>query len=81
MKTKLTYQNWKQIRGKDWKSEPISCTCELLTSRQPVGLCRGATVAASPCMGGGWQSLCAEHAAKHPEAFSVYELIADGETW
>lgn len=71
----------------DWRTEPISCTCEVIASwhrhdgiKEPV-FCGAATVKAYPAMASGWQTLCAVHARKHREAFDVYELIKNGERW
>jgi hypothetical protein len=49
----------------------------------PARFCDKATVAAYPAMGGGWQTLCAEHATKHlPDgAYSAVELITKGAQW
>lgn len=65
----------------EWKTAPISCTCEVLLSLKPLKFCEAPTVAAYPTMGGGWQSLCFSHAMKHPEAPRTDALIKAGETW
>lgn len=67
--------------SKEWKNAPIPCTCEVLLSSKPIKFCDKPTVAAYPAMGSGWQSLCAEHAKKHPEAYPTDELIRMGNTW
>jgi len=63
--------------------EPISCTCEVMISNNPLKLCDSPTIAAYPAMGGGWMSLCFRHAQKHlPEgAFHTDQLIDAGAKW
>ncbi len=81
----ITYDEWKGNHDAGWKNEPIPCTCEVLMDMKHQILkgkfCGKPTVAAYPAMNSGWQSLCALHALKHPEAFKTDELISKGETW
>lgn len=67
--------------SKDWKSAPISCTCEVLLSVNPVKFCDEATVRVYPASGGGWMALCREHGRKHTEACLAELVIANGEKW
>lgn len=83
----MTYAHWKSLPKPDWRTEPISCTCEIVMRwnhhdgiKEPV-FCNAATVKVYPAMGRGWQSLCAGHARKHTEAFDACEVIASGERW
>ena len=79
----MTYAHWKSLPKADWKTEPVSCTCEVMVggSVQQPEFCGKSTVKAYPAIVRGWQTLCVEHARKHPEAFDVYELIKNGEKW
>lgn len=66
-----------------WKTEPISCTCEVLRPYAGV-LCDKPTTHAYPAMGCGWMALCARHAQKHIKhggAIPTDELILRGEKW
>ena len=65
----------------NWKTKPISCTCEVIISYEPLRFCGLATVKAYPAAGGGWMALCYKHGLKHTEAFDTDELIRAGEVW
>lgn len=68
----------------DWKTAPISCTCEVLLSCETLTMCDKPTTAAYPAMSGGWMALCEKHAQQHLEtggAVPTEELIKKGETW
>lgn len=70
------------MKPSKWKTEPISCTCEVgLCSGDPPSLCGDPTVAAYKAWGFGWMALCYKHALKHSEAVRTDILIASGETW
>lgn len=85
----MTYCEWKEIPKTDWRTEPISCTCQVALSYgkgtngaiASVNECGNSTIKVYPTARLGWMSLCAYHAKKHPEAFDVYEVIASGEKW
>lgn len=75
-----------KVRSGDWKTEPISCVCEVMEKYHPlmpVRVCEKPTVAAYPAMGGGWMALCVRHSRKHlPNgAIPTDNLIRGGETW
>jgi len=66
-----------------WKTQPISCTCEVSIGPSQQ-LCEKPTFAAYPAMSGGWMALCHRHAQKHLKhngAWPTDDLIAKGETW
>lgn len=74
----VTYtSNYHTLSMKDnWKTKPISPTCEVLRyGRQ----CGRKTVKAYPAHPGGWMSLCEQCAGKHPEAFDISQLLKQGE--
>lgn len=67
--------------SEEWKTAPISCTCEVLGNGM-VKECGQPTHAAYPASGGGWMALCFKHALKHTEALPTDSLIAlKGERW
>lgn len=76
----MTYEQFKMC-AKDWKTEPISCTCQVALCCNPIELCDKPAVKAYPAMFSGWMAMCARHALKHKEAFDVMDLISKGETW
>lgn len=79
----MTLDQWRAIKSPDWKTSPISPTCEVLVGKGNQ-FCGKPTVAAYPASGGGWMPLCVLHARKHLNhggAFLTDELIAKGETW
>jgi hypothetical protein len=62
----------------EWKTAPISPTCQVMIGR----LCGRPTDLAYPAMGGGWMSLCLKHGLKHVRhggALKVEVLIKGGE--
>lgn len=68
--------------SKEWKTAPISCTCEVLLPVPGEVFCEEPTFAAYPAWGGGWMALCHNHAQKHRyEATATNLLIHSGETW
>lgn len=71
----------KKMTPPAWRTEPISCTCEVMLSA--TVLCDEPTTHAYPSMGCGWMALCEKHSKRHlPNgAIPVEELIAKGETW
>jgi len=50
---------------KEWLSEPINCTCEVMVRNDYGMLCEKPAVAAYPAMGGGWMALCERHARQY----------------
>lgn len=76
----MTYTEWKKLPKTDWKTEPISSTCQVRDwSKSKSKQCDDPTVKAYPTMGNGWMSLCFKHGLRHTEAFKTDELIANGE--
>ena len=68
-----------RAKATNWKTEPISCTCQVRIVEDRIWFCDKPTAKAYPAMGGGWMSLCARHGLKHKEAFPIEELISKGE--
>jgi hypothetical protein len=67
----------KKIIIPEWRTAPISSTCEF----HDGGFCGNPTTHAYPAMGGGWMSLCYEHAQQHlPQIQPITELFLAGET-
>lgn len=72
------------ITSKNWRTLPISPTCEVLNGKDENGnwkFCELATDKAYPASGKGWMSLCVKHGLKHSEAIPVEQLILSGETF
>lgn len=69
----------------DWKTAPISPTCECIGSTRPDGgfnFCGATTSYAYPASGGGWMALCHRHGIKHlPQIKTIENLITGGETF
>lgn len=64
-----------------WKTAPISPTCEVRIGRDG-SFCGRASDLAYPAMGGGWMALCLAHGLKHVKhggALKIETLIKGGE--
>jgi hypothetical protein len=72
------------MKTTQWKTAPISPTCEVMRSHKPERCCDAPTTYAYPAMGQGWMALCFKHAQKHLKhggAVHVDILITRGEKW
>jgi hypothetical protein len=66
---------------KNWRTAPISATCQVLLFVSPDRFCGQPTTHAYPAMGYGWMALCEQHAIKHlPDCWPLQKLLAEGET-
>jgi hypothetical protein len=73
-------QQYYQVRKRHeprWYTKPVSPTCEVRGDGGEA--CGDPTGKAYPASGGGWMALCSYHAAAHPEATPIAELLKRGE--
>lgn len=74
----MTLEEWKNSKSDDWKTEPISPTCQVSLAKDKF--CGQATDRCYPAMGGGWMAMCFKHSLKHrAHSFRIQELIESGE--
>jgi 3-oxoacyl-[acyl-carrier-protein] synthase III len=67
----------------DWRTAPISPTCEVMTG-PGIERCGKRTAYAYPASGRGWMALCAKCATRHIDDAGtepIDTLIAKGETF
>lgn len=66
----------------EWKTAPISPTCEVVRGKDDKGdwiMCDVPTSHVYPAAGRGYMALCLKHALKHDEATPIEDAIRAGE--
>jgi hypothetical protein len=66
---------------RNWRTAPISPTCETLVGACLTKSCGQPTTHAYPALRGGWAALCEHHADNiHPYCILLADLLTQGET-